>query len=93
MQAQPPIRRPYGLHLRERICFLYFSSGWTCADIAAVHGGHPCTKTVERIVRDFRAHGAVRVPQGWKGALRSHRKHDAVAAQLLVSIVQDDAQV
>ena len=30
---------------------------------------------------------------GWKGFLRSHRKHDAVAAQLLVSIVQDDMQV
>jgi len=32
-------------------------------------------------------------PRGWKGFLRSHRKHDAVAAQLLVSIVQDDMQV
>jgi hypothetical protein len=28
-----------------------------------------------------------------KGFLRSHRKHDAVAAQLLVSIVQDNMQV
>jgi len=37
---------------------------------------------------DYRVHRAARVPQGWKGFLRSHRKHDAVAAQLLVSIVQ-----
>jgi len=27
-------------------------------------------------IRDYRVHGAVRVPHGKKGLLRSHRKHD-----------------
>ena len=93
MQAQPPRHRPYDKHLRKQVVHLYFVSGVKCSAIARWFSGRPCRKAVQRIIQDYRVHRAVRVPQGWKGFLRSHRKHDAVAAQLLVSIVQDDMQV
>ena len=91
MQAQPPRHRPYDKHLRKQVVHLDFVRGVKCSAIARWFSGRPCRKTVQRIIQDYRVHRAVRVPQGWKGFLRSHRKHDAVAAQLLVSIVQDDS--
>ena len=74
---------------------LYFMSGVKCSAIARWFSGRPCRIPVQRITQDYRVHRVVRVPQGLEGLspLPLVGKHDAVAAQLLVSIVQDDMQV
>jgi len=92
MQAQPPRHRPYDKHSRKQVVHLYFVSGaWSAqplldgsADVLAGRLSSGSSRTTGCIVQST-------CPR--KGFLRSHRKHDAVASQLLVSIVQDDMQV
>ena len=98
MQAQPPRHRPYDKHLREQVVHLYFVSGVKCSAIARWFSGRPCPQDCPARLSSgsSRTTGCIvqsACPRVGKGFLRSHRKHDAVAAQLLVSIVQDDMQV
>ncbi|KAF5834380.1 hypothetical protein DUNSADRAFT_8966 [Dunaliella salina] len=42
----------------------------------------PLHQDCESIIREYRVHRAVRVPQGRQGLLFLHRKHDTLAARL-----------
>ena len=84
---------PYSTQVTGIVLELHFDQDLSMRAISELFGGHPCSRTVERMVRHYKQTGERRVLLGRQGIrqLRT-RKAGVSAGELLLFLVDEGEQ-